>query len=294
MTTNPRIPFELSSDRSKLAPPGGKPLIVQIIVNVENWRFDAAMPRKLLTAPHGVETVPDVPNFSWAEYGMRCGMPRLFRALADRGLPAGCTLNAAVVENYPRLAEKILEAGWELMGHGLHQKSVQAEASESEIIGEALDILARFGGKPVQGWLGPGLKETPDTVDILKAHGLRYCSDWVLDDLPTWMRTTGGPMISMPYSMEINDSLSHAVHQLPSDVMLTRLQATLETFEGELADNPRVVTIGLHPHLIAVPHRFGTLTRMLDLLMERDDTVFMTGAGIADWFEVVSPAPADF
>ena len=293
MTTNPRIPFELSSDRPRLAPPGGKPLIVQVVVNIENWRFDAAMPRKLLTAPHGVETVPDVPNFSWAEYGMRCGMPRIFRALADRGLSAGCTMNAAVVETYPRIAEEVLKAGWELMGHGLHQKSVQAEASESEIIGEALGILERFGGKPVQGWLGPGLKETPDTVDILKAHGLRYCSDWVLDDLPTWMRTTGGPMISMPYSMEINDSLSHAVHQLPSDVMLTRLQATLETFDEELAENPRVITIGLHPHLIAVPHRFGTLKRMLDLLMARDDTVFMTGAQIADWFESVCSPPAD-
>ncbi len=293
MTTNPRIPFELSSDRPRLSPPGGKPLIVQVVVNVENWRFDAAMPRKLLTAPHGVETVPDVPNFSWAEYGMRCGMPRILRALAERDLPAGCTMNAAVVETYPTIAEAVLHAGWELMGHGLHQKSVQAEASESEIIGEALDILARFAGKPVQGWLGPGLKETPDTVDILKAHGLRYCSDWVLDDLPTWMRTTGGPMIAMPYSMEINDSLSHAVHQLPSDVMLTRLQATLETFEEELAQNPRVITLGLHPHLIGVPHRFGTLKRMLDLLMARDDTVFMTGAQIADWFEAEQPPPQD-
>jgi peptidoglycan/xylan/chitin deacetylase (PgdA/CDA1 family) len=293
MTTNPRIPFELSSDRPKLPPPNGKPLIVQVVVNVENWRFDSAMPRKLLTAPHGAESVPDVPNFSWAEYGMRCGMPRIFRALADRGLPASCTLNAGVVGAYPRLAEKILEAGWEVVGHGLHQKSMQAETTEAEIIGEALSILERFGGKPVRGWLGPGLKETPDTVDILKAHGLVYCSDWVLDDLPTWMRTKGGPMIAMPYSLEINDSVAHAVNHSPSDELLTRLRLTLETYEGELAENPRIVTLGLHPHLIAAPHRFGTLTRMLDLLTGRDDTIFMTAGQIADWFQSVSPPPAE-
>ena len=293
MTTNPRIPFQLASARPRLPGPGGKSLMVQVVVNVENWRFDAAMPRKLLTAPHGAESTPDVPNFSWAEYGMRCGMPRLFRALADRGLPASCTLNAAVVDTYPALAEAVLKAGWELVGHGLHQKSIQAEQSEESVIAEALGILERFGGKPVCGWLGPGLKESVHTVDILKARGLRYCSDWVLDDLPVWMRTAHGPMIAMPYSLEINDSVCHAVYPYPSDELLTRLERTLETFEAEVADNPKVITLGLHPHLIAAPHRFGTLTRMLDLLMQRDDTVFMTAGQIADWFESVSPAPAD-
>ena len=130
-------------------------------------------------------------------------------------------------------------------------------------------------------------------MDILKAHGLRYCSDWVLDDLPAWMRTAGGPMIAMPYSLEINDSVIHAVNHAPSEEMLTRLRATLQTFDGELADNPRVLTLGLHPHLIAVPHRFGTLTRMLDLLAARGDVVFMSGAQIADWFEAVCPPPAE-
>lgn len=293
MTTNPRIPFEFASDRPRLPPPDGKPLIVQVVVNVENWRFDQPMPRKLLTAPHGAETTPDVPNFSWAEYGMRCGLPRMLRALTERELPVGCTMNAAVVETYPRVAEAVLEAGWEVIGHGLHQKSVQAEASEADIIGEALERLERFTGKPVQGWLGPGLKQTAQTVDILKAQGLRYCSDWVLDDLPTWMRTQHGPMVAMPYSLEINDSVAHAVNHCPSDELLNRLRLTLRAFERELAENPRVVTLGLHPHLMGVPHRFPILLEMLDLLMARKDAVFMTGASITDWFERVSPAPTE-
>ena len=35
---------------------------------------------------------------------------------------------------------------------------------------------------------------------------------------------------------------------------------------------------------MGVPHRIGYLEKMLDLLMQRDDTVFMTGSQIADWF----------
>ena len=51
-----------------------------------------------------------------------------------------------------------------------------------------------------------------------------------------------------------------------------------------------MLTLGLHPHLIGVPHRFPYLERMLDLLQSRSDTVFMTGKKIADWFETVEPS----
>ena len=97
MSSNPRVPFELSTDRAALPAPDGKPLIIQLVVNLENWRFDEAMPRKLLTPPHGRETVPDVPNFSWAEYGLRSGLPRIIGALNQYGLKATCSINASVV-----------------------------------------------------------------------------------------------------------------------------------------------------------------------------------------------------
>ena len=288
---NPRIPFELSSDRSPLPAPNGKPLIVHVVVNVENWRFDQPMPRKLLTAPHGEEHVPDVPNYSWAEYGMRCGMPRLFEALARRGLPASCALNAGVIDAYPRIAEGILKAGWEVIGHGLHQRSLQAERSEAEVLDIALDRLRAFAGEPVQGWLSPGLKESQDTPDLLKARGVRYLCDWVVDDLPAWMATAHGPLIAMPYSLEINDSVIYAVEKHASPEIWRRLEDTVSVLEAELDRQPRVLTLGLHPHLIGAPHRFAYLEKMLDRLAAHPRAIFMTGRGIADWFEACSPAP---
>ena len=289
MTTNPRIAYQMASDRRPLPGPGGRNLIVQVVVNVENWRFDQPMPRKIITAPHGADAVPDVPNFAWAEYGMRVGMPRLFRVLGDRGLPVGCTINAGVIGTYPKLADAILEAGWELIGHGLHQKALTGEASEAELIAQALGILRDFGGRPVEGWLGPGLRETDETPDILKANGLRYVSDWVLDDVPCWMVTRHGPLIAMPYSLEINDSPLHAIQAQPSDEMLQRTRRTIEVLARESAETggARVLTVALHPHLVGVPHRIGMLAELLDLLLARDDTVFLTGSQIADWYEDV-------
>ncbi len=55
----------------------GRHILVHLVVNVEHWVFENPMPRTIITPPHGRETVPDVPNFSWADYGMRAGLPRI-------------------------------------------------------------------------------------------------------------------------------------------------------------------------------------------------------------------------
>src|SRR3546814_4985438 len=54
MSSNPRIPYQMASDRPRLPPPvPGKPLIVHVVVNVEYWPFDQPPPRKLIPGPHG-------------------------------------------------------------------------------------------------------------------------------------------------------------------------------------------------------------------------------------------------
>lgn len=280
---NPRIPYRLTSDRPKLPPFQGKKILVHLVVNVENWQFDHAMPRTIITPPHGKETVPDVPNFSWADYGMRAGMPRMFDLLD--GLPASTSLNAGVIDAYPQAAEAMLKAGWEFIGHGMHQKaSNHVEGGEAALIAASLDKIEGFTGTRPRGWLSPGLRETVDTPDLLKANGVDYVCDWVVDDLPSWMTTKHGPLIAMPYNVEVNDSIIYAIERHATGEMAARLAHTLRCFEEESADNPRVLAIGLHPHLIAVPHRIHELAAMLDMLKRSDQVVFTTGAAISDWF----------
>ena len=105
------------------------------------------------------------------------------------------------------------------------------------------------------------------------------------------MFTEYGQLIAMPYNLEINDSVIYAVEKQSSPEMYQRLKDTLEPFEEELDSQPRVLTLALHPHLIGVPHRFGYLVRMIDLLQTRNDVVFMNGGQIADWFTSVSKPP---
>ncbi len=282
--SNPRIPFALSGRHRPLPPLEGKRLIVHVALNVEHWPFDRPMPRTILPPPHGKGEGPDVPNFSWVEYGMRAGMPRLLDMMAERGLVGGALLNASVVETYPQVAEALLEAGWEFVGHGFTQRALSFEADEAEVIGRSLKILRDFSGQRVRAWLGPGLAETERTPDLLMENGVDCVHEWALDDVPCWLRTVHGPMIALPYSLELNDVPVYAVEHGPSDALYHRVVDTLAQFEGELAAQPKVLTLALHPHLIGVPHRAVHLARVLDLLLERDDTIFVTSSRMADWF----------
>jgi hypothetical protein len=91
-------------------------------------------------------------------------------------------------------------------------------------------------------------------------------------------------MIGLPYTFELNDVPIYAIQNSSSDEVLKRLQATVAMFEREAEKQPRVLTFGLHPHVIGVPHVAYHFEKALDLLMQRDDTIFVTSSDIGDWF----------
>jgi allantoinase len=291
---NPRVPYAFTSDRPPISPPASGRILVHLVVNVEHWQFDQPMPRTIITPPHGKETVPDVPNFSWADYGMRAGLPRIINAITERGLPASTSFNAGVIDAYPRAAQAMHDVGWEFIGHGMHQKSLNHAGGEAEVIAATLAKIAGFTGTRPRGWLSPGLRQTNETPELLKDAGIEYTFDWVIDDLPSWMQTARGPLMAMPYNLELNDSIIYAVERQSSPEFLLRLERTLELFVRESERQPRVLALGLHPHLVGPPHRFVYFERMLDLLMRTQGVTFMTGGQIADWFISQCPPPANF
>ena len=282
---NPRVPYVMCSERRPLEPPEGKPIMVNLCMNVEYWPFDRPMPRGMLPAPHGGQIQPpDVPNYSWVEYGLRAGMPRFMDMLARREIKASALMNAQVADVYPSLMEAIVDAKWELVGHGWFQQSLKQAEDEEHVIRRSLDRLAATGGRRPRAWLGPGLGETEDTIEHLKNNGIEFLHDWVIDDLPFWIRTESGPMVGLPYALELNDVPMYVIQHSTSDEMLKRLEATLAVFVREAKRQPRVLTFGLHPHIIGVPHIAYYFEKALDLLLAHPDTVFMTSSQIGDWF----------
>ena len=285
MWSNPRVPYELASSRKKLSPPNNKPLIVHVVMNIEYWPFDKNMPRGILPPPHGkVSDPPDLPNYSWVEYGMRVGLPRLIKLLRENDIPVSAFINAQVAEIYPSAFKEVCDLNWELVGHGWFQESLRVADNEELVIKKSLKLLRELSGQPVRSWFGPGGGETENTPELLKDNGIEFLHDWLIDELPCWMRTKSGPLLAMPYTFELNDVPIWTVQNNSCDEMYKRVNATLEVFDEEKLSNTKIITLALHPHIVGVPQNFQFFKKTIQELKKRDDVTFMTSSQIGDWF----------
>jgi allantoinase len=185
------------------------------------------------------------------------------------------------------------DAGWEFVGHGMSQRSLPSEDDPAQTIQQTLTKIEAFTGRRPRGWLGPGLQEDADTPAQLVANDVEFTLHWAIDDLSVWMKAGAGWLLVVPYTLEINDSVLWAAHQYPADELYRRVVNTLEFFDQEGTDQPRVLTLALHPHLAGVPHRLPFFAKLLDRLQAREDTAFLPAGAVHDWYEsqVTTGAP---
>src|ERR1035438_2760739 len=148
MALSDRIPYLAQVDRPKLRLPSGKKLAVWVIRKGEEGGTEISIPQIGLTPPMGQPLLPDVPNWSWHEYGMRAGFWRQFKALTDRNMPVTLALNGNVCKSYPRVAAAALEAGFEFMGHGFLQGPMHKLDNQADAIKRAVDTIAKFAPEP--------------------------------------------------------------------------------------------------------------------------------------------------
>ena len=199
------------------------------IVNLEVWDIGRPMARQALPAPTGVPLLPDVPNWSWHEYGMRVGVWRFFDLFKKHRIRPTLAINARVCEDYTRVAEEARREGWEFMGHAYDQMPIHKHDDQRAMIHRTMDILERFTGKRPIGWLGPGLTQTLETPELLAGAGVKYIGDWVYDDEPGTIRTDNGPLVTLPYTVELNDITIMVVQQHESDYLAQAARSTCST-----------------------------------------------------------------
>jgi len=258
--------------------PNGKRLAVCICNNIEVFSFldglgsDSAS----ISAPQTTR------NYAWRDYGNRVGQWYLFDLLDEFGLPASHNFNSLLFEECPQIADRIIARDDEFIGHGRTNAERQDSLSEDDeraLINEATAAIKAYTGKAPGGWLGPYLAQTPVTLDLLKEAGYRYVLDWPADDQPFWMKTRAGPILSVPYSIEINDSPAMVFRQQGA-VDFERMM--IDQFDEMLLQSrkrPLVFTIVLHPFVIGQPYRLRALRRALAHITSVKDDLWITTLG---------------
>ena len=284
----PRERFDYSpiTARKPWKLPKGARIAVWTIVNIEEWDIEKPMARQLLSAPQGVSTIPDVPNWAWHDYGMRVGFWRILEALTKRKLRATASINAAVCASYPPVAQAMLDAGWEFLGHGVRQGAMHLLPDQRATIREAIQLLQDFTGRKPKGWMGPGLTETWETLDLLAEEGIEYVTDWVNDDQPYQIRTTKGPLVSVPYTLELNDIPMMVIQHHAADEWVRRCKDQFDRLYAEGTKNPRVMALAVHPYNSGVPHRIKYFEAVYDYMRTKKGVWFTTGEEIYEWYKL--------
>jgi allantoinase len=215
---------------------------------------------------------------------MRVGFWRFLETLEKFEVKATLAINGSVIKSYPRVAEAALKAGWEFMGHGYIQRPMHHVEDQRAAIRQTMDEIKAFAGKKARGWESPGLTETYDTIDWLAEAGIEYVADWVLDDQPVKIDTAHGPIVSVPYTVEMNDIAMMLLQQHPSEEWLRRGIDHFDRLHQDGEANARVMAISLHPYISGVPHRIGYVERLFDYIRGKPGVQLWTGEQILDWY----------
>lgn len=275
-----RIAYSAAPERAPLRWPGGARVALWVAPNIEHYEF---LPEHIRVRdpwprlPH-----PDILGYGLRDYGNRVGVWRLMEVFDRFQVPCTVSLSMAVLQMYPEIAEAMLKRRWEFMSHGLYNTRYHwnlSEADERAAIEECQHIHRKFTGRGLPGWFSPAASNTLNTPDLVAEAGIGYLCDLYHDDQPTPIRVRQGELFSLPYSMEINDSIAWRRGQ-EGAAFAQKICDEFDTLYAEGAVSGQVMNIAVHPFIMGQPHRIEHLAQALDYVLSHSGVWCATGSDI--------------
>ena len=278
LTRQTRYAYSPITQRPDFDWPGGKRLAVYVVMGIEEYNFGPGMTEDLFPgAPR-----PDYVNTSWRDYGNRVGGFRVIDRCADLGLPLGILLNTDVYDSAPAMTDHARAAGCEFIGHGISNSDTLAGMDPAHEAAYLDRVAARIGaheGHRPGGWSSPWLAQTENTADLLKEAGYRYLMDLRLDDQPVWLTTRSGPLLALPYALELNDSTTQIGRQTTAEAFSQMIRDEFDEMRLAARHRPLVMSVVVHSFISGQPFRLATLTRALRHIVAGHDDVWLATPG---------------
>lgn len=275
-----RFKYSAITKRPDYSWPEGKRLAIYFAINTEHFAFGAGLGHALSNElPQ-----PDARTFAWRDYGNRVGVWRLYELLDELKLPACHLVNTAVFDYAPEVIEPIIARGDEVIGHGRTNAERHGqwwEADEARMLAEVRSKIAEVTGHAPRGWMAPWMSQSQHTPDLLQEAGYCFEMDWPCDDQPIWMKTRNGRLMSLPYSLEINDSPQILVRHHTAEDFATMIVHQFEEMLNQSNRQPLVLGIALHTMIFGQPYRLYALRKALQHILNHPerDKVWITRPG---------------
>jgi len=271
-------------DRPTITWPNGARIAFWLAPNIEHYEIDPPPnPRR----PPWPRPHPDILGYSHRDYGNRVGFWRMADAMAKYGVRGSVSLNVAVCDHYPEIIERCCELGWELFSHGVYNTRYFYGLSEDEqrdVIRDSRDTILRASGQSLDGWLTAALSNDETTQHVLAEEGIKYTLDMLHDDQPMPLNVRSGRLISVPYSLEVNDVPLLQLRNTSPAEYAAICKAQFDQLYAEGAESGTVMCMPLHPYLIGTPSRISALEEVLAHVTAHDKVWLATGREIAAHF----------
>jgi len=269
------------TERPLLVWPGNARLAVMVCPNVLYYEL---MPPPDPWINPWARMTPDVMMYGRQEFGSRVGFWRLLDILDKHNVPCTAVLNVAALEKFPDIRKALVERKWDLLGHGMYNTRFICGLSNDEERAyylEMLRITRDLTGIEMKGMGGPGPQAaTENTPDLLAETGFLYYADLFHDDQPFPIRVNSGKLISMPYSVEVNDvPILSTAHEGDAYLEIVRRQ-----FDRLYVEGGRMMCITVHPAVIGQAQRAKYVDLALQYVKSFPDVWFATGTQIAEHY----------
>ncbi|MDE0727260.1 MAG: polysaccharide deacetylase family protein [Alphaproteobacteria bacterium] len=278
--------------------PGDARIALSVVVNVEE-----GSEMNITQGDRGPEVVDELgvalhkPVRNYANesnylYGLKAGAPRIMKLLDDYKIQATFTAAAQALEKAPGLTQAIVDGGHEVCSHGwrwVHQYYMDEDKERDFIRKAVTSIEATTGSRPT-GWLSRYLL-TDNTRRLLVEEGFTYHMDDFSGDQPFWDSDYEKPILILPYALDSNDM---KMWTAPSLTPADWLQYAIDTFDWlyrEGADDPQMMSFGLHLRIIGRPGRIGYLEKFLQHVTAKPDVWIASRQAIAENWMAQNPLP---
>ena len=272
-------------DRPKLRWPDGARLAFWVAPNIEFYEWEPPVGGTRKPWPR---TQPDVLGYSHRDYGNRVGVWRMMEVMDRYAVRGSISLNVALCDHHPEIIEACLARDWEFFSHGIYNTRYtygMDEAQERAMIRDVKATIKKHSGQDLAGWLAPALANTEHTIRLLAEEGIRYTLDLFHDDQPLPVKVPRGRLISLPYSLEVNDFTVLNQGAATPRQYVDMVRAQFDRLYAEGARSGTVMCLPLHPFLIGQPHRIDALAEMLEYITGHVGVWVTTGREIADHYD---------
>ncbi|MGI9278774.1 MAG: allantoinase PuuE [Endozoicomonas sp.] len=217
------------------------------------------------------------------DYGARAGFWRLHRIFTQRNIPVTVYAVAMAMQRNPKAVQAMLDADWEIASHGYRWIDYQFHDldEEREHMQKAIQIHTEMTGSRPSGWYTG--RCSPQTEQLVAEEGhFLYHADSYADDLPYWDTRFEKDQLVVPYTLDCNDMRFATAQGFNSgEQFFSYLKDAFDVLYEEGAEQPKMMSVGLHCRLVGRPGRAAALMRFLDYVQSKEKVWLCTREQIA-------------